>query len=115
MPKLYMNIMPFYIRHLRIHSGLEPASYGHQGMRVHLYPIGSVSWGTVIYACLSLSVSGFVQCVNLSEIYESREIPFVNRIIYYLIIEIDCYTYSPKNDVTRKKMCPGLSNITLNL
>ena len=57
---MYINIMPFYIRHLKIHSGLETALYGHQGMRVHLYPIGSVSWRTIVYACLSLAVSGFV-------------------------------------------------------
>ena len=56
MPKLYINIMPFYIRHLRIHSGLEPAPYGHQGMRVHLYPVGSVSLENC-NICLSVLIS----------------------------------------------------------
>lgn len=49
-------------------------------------------WSTLIHVHLFFWESGFVQCANSSEIHESREIPFVNRVIYQLMVETD---YSP--------------------
>lgn len=74
---------------------LEPIPHRHQGTTVYLYPTGSISLEKPNVPICPSQYQGFVQCVNSSELNESREIPFVNRVIYHLMVQIDYLTYSP--------------------